>query len=322
MTNIPTPPTSVIETLSHAIRTADDKVDKIQSIQCPHVLTHSEKLYPLWLLTYWLELTHIRFIRERWNQAVQYLVKPNMKLRNGELSEEKAKEVCQKIQALPWDSLINGFNNQGQLFQLHTYCSQDWLSSIHINHMLDLLKNDLGLTTNMSTSIQHTYFTQQVSAAYYYGNETYLTSKSYRAICELAQDLATDIQNTLGMVANTNGNHWITLMVDFQTRKVYYGNSLGGIIDEELKRVYNWWFSLHNENVFEWVQMTITEQQDAYLCGLLAVNALAHVLDAKQFDLMDPKAVDAERINVLPHVINQHKRSDIKYDYGLQYITN
>ena len=171
VTNIPTPPTSVIETLSHAIRTAD-KADKIQLIRCPHALTHSEKLYPLWLLTYWLELTHIRFIRERWNQAVQYLVKPNMKLRNGGLSEEKPKEVCQEIQALPWDSLINGFDDQGQLFQLHTYCSQDWLSSVHINHMLDLLKNDLGLTTDMSTSIQHTYFTQQVSAAYYYCHDS------------------------------------------------------------------------------------------------------------------------------------------------------
>jgi Ulp1 protease family, C-terminal catalytic domain len=304
--NIPTPPTSVVETLSRAALSADE-TDKPQSIRCPHALTQSGKHYPPWLLTLWSELARVMFIKERWDRAVQYLVKPDTDLRNGGLSEEKAEEVCQEIQALPWDSLVKGFEDQGRLFQLHTYCSRDWLSSIHINYMLDLLKSDLGLTVDVSTSIRHTYLTQQVLAAYYYGNETYLTSKSYRAIRELAQDLATGIQDKLGTVLNVDGNHWIALMVDFQTRRVYYGNSLGGAINEELRVAYNWWFSLHNENAFEWVPMKITKQQDTYSCGLLAINALAHILDSKQFDLMDPKAVDAERINILSRIIDRHK---------------
>jgi hypothetical protein len=95
-------------------------------------------------------------------------------------------KVYQEIRALPWNALIKGFKDEGQLFQLHTYCSRDWLSSIHINHMLELLKNDLGITAEASTSIQHTYHAQQVLAAYYSRNEIYLTSKSYRSIREHA----------------------------------------------------------------------------------------------------------------------------------------
>lgn len=301
--DILTPPTSVIEMLSHAIPT----MDKIQSIQCPHTHTHSGKRYPLWLLTFWSELTHVRFIKERWNQAVQYLAKPDTDLTNSGLPIEKAKKVCQKILALPWNARISGFEDQDQLFQLHTFCSRDWLSSIHINLILDLLKNDLELTADTLTSIQHTYHAQQVLAAYYYGNETYLASKSYRTIRTHAQELATGVQNILGTVANVDGNHWIALMVDFRKRKVYYGNSLGGTIHEGLRVAYDWWFSMHNEKAFEWVPMKITKQRDRYSCGLLAVNALAHILDPKQFDLMDAKAVDAERINILSRIINWHK---------------
>jgi hypothetical protein len=69
---------------------------------------------------------------------------------------------------------------------------------------------------------------------------------------------------------------------------------------------YNWWFSEHNEHEFEWVPMDITKQEDQYSCGLLAVNALTHLLDPKKFDLMDAKAVDAKHINTLFRVISQH----------------
>jgi hypothetical protein len=304
--DIVTPPASVIETLSHAVLNAE-RTDKIQSIRCPHAPIHSGKHYPLWLLVFWSELVRIRLIRERWDKAVQYLATLDTGLRNSGLSEEKAREVCQDLQALPWDSVIEGFEDQGQLCQLHTYCSRDWLSSVHINQMLDLLKNDLGLAADASTSIQLTYFTQQVSAAYYYGSETYLKSKRYCAIHELAQNLATGIQDVLETVANVDSNHWIALMVNFRSKKVYYGNSQGGAVDEELRAAYDWWLSVHNETTFEWVRMKITKQRDTYSCGLLAANALAHILDPEQFDLTDPKTVDAERINILSRVINRHK---------------
>jgi hypothetical protein len=112
----------------------------------------------------------------------------------------------------------------------------------------------------------------------------------------------------LATVANVDGNHWIALMVDFQKKKVYYGNSLEHTINKEIRAAYDWWLSMHNEDMFEWAQMEITRQQDSYSCGLFAVNALAHALDPRQFNLMDPEAVDAERINILYRVINRHKK--------------
>lgn len=302
-----TPPTSVIKSLSHAVLTMD-KTDTIQSIACPHAPGHSRERYPLWLLTFWSELTHVGHIKTRWEQAVQYLAKPDTELRNSGVSEEKAEMVYQEIRALPWNALINGFDNQGQLFQLHTYCSRDWLSSVHIDHMLDLLKDDLGIPVNNMISVQHAWHAQQVLATYCYGTETYLTSKSCCALRKQAQDFATGIQDMLATVANVDGNHWIALMVDFRKKKVYYGNSLEHTINKEIRAAYDWWLSMHNEDMFEWAQMEITRQQDSYSCGLFAVNALAHALDPRQFNLMDPEAVDAERINILYRVINRHKK--------------
>lgn len=43
---------------------------------------------------------------------MQYLAKPDMELRNSGVLEEKVKMVYQEIQALPWNALINGFDNQ------------------------------------------------------------------------------------------------------------------------------------------------------------------------------------------------------------------
>jgi hypothetical protein len=300
-----TPPTSVIEALSRAVLSMDE-TDTIQSIQCPHASAHSRERYPLWLLTFWSELIHVRVIKRQWEQALQYLANPDTKLRNNRVSEEKANMVCQEIRALPWNAPINGFDNQGQLIQLHTYCSQDWLSSVHIDHMLNLLKNDLGIPVNNTIPVQHAWHAQQILATYYYGTETYLTSKSCYALCKQAQDLAMGIQDMLATVANIDGNHWIALMVDFQKKKVYYRNSLKHAINKEIRAAYDWWLSMHNEDMFEWAQMEITRQQDSYSCRIFAVNALAHALDSRQFNLMNPEAVDAERINILYCVISRH----------------
>jgi hypothetical protein len=48
----------------------------------------------------------------------------------------------------------------------------------------------------------------------------------------------------------------------------------------------------------------------------LAINALGHILDPEQFRLMDPKAVDAERINILLRIINRHKEK-VRYQVRL-----
>lgn len=186
------PPSPVIKALSHAILTAD-KLDKVQSLRCPHMAMCSGTLYPLWLLTFWSELARIRFIKERWEQAVLYLATPNA----SGLLAKRAEEVCQEIRDLPWDALIEGFEDQCPLFRLHTFCSQDWLTSVHINHMLDLLKYDLELGVNMdaSISIQPTYHSQQILDAYIGGDKLYLMSRRYHAIREHAQDLATGVQH-------------------------------------------------------------------------------------------------------------------------------
>jgi Ulp1 family protease len=112
----------------------------------------------------------------------------------------------------------------------------------------------------------------------------------------------------LGTVANVDGNHWVALLIDFRNHKVYYGDSMGGAINEELKVAYDWWLSMHDEKMFKWVPMDITSQQDRYSCGVLAVNALAHFLEPRQFDLMGARTVDAERINILSRVINWHNK--------------
>ena len=115
----------------------------------------------------------------------------------------------------------------------------------------------------------------------------------------LANDLIKN-QATLVMVQNltnvTGSPHWVPLALTTDEYTLLFGGSLGDELPEELRRAYTWWMVQHN--VFKSVQsenhtltkiatnnlitvnsLPIASQVDGHACGILANNALHHLIE-------------------------------------------
>jgi hypothetical protein len=92
--------------------------------------------------------------------------------------------------------------------------------------------------------------------------------------------------------------------MDFAQGTVFYGDSLGKKISDDLREVLDWWIHLHTGRLFDYRDLPIAHQQDGYSCGILAWHALvAFFFKGK---IIDPSCVAQERLKVLLRVAEKH----------------
>ena len=65
------PPDDILANLWHSV--LQTQSDVIKSIQCPHFMTAGGQQYPLWLVSFWVQLSSVRQTQENWKIAVQNL---------------------------------------------------------------------------------------------------------------------------------------------------------------------------------------------------------------------------------------------------------
>jgi hypothetical protein len=97
---------------------------------------------PLWVIHYWQEVVtlHTSHIIP-WRHAEINLQKISQTYK-GDNTAKTRKLVCQvynSLDSLMWSRNIEGFSNQDPIVNLHAYATNNWLSDIHENQMLDLL---------------------------------------------------------------------------------------------------------------------------------------------------------------------------------------
>ncbi|KAF8235774.1 hypothetical protein L208DRAFT_1422280 [Tricholoma matsutake] len=176
---------------------------------------------------------------------------------------------------------IQGFSTSVGTEYLAAYATIEWLNNEHMTHMLDLLRCDV-IWQGLSQRV-----------------EKYTSHRSYRWICGQGQALGMGAHKQLVSIRNVGKNHWIALVMDFTQGTVFYGDSLGKKISDNLHEVLDWWTHLHTGNLFDYCDLPITYQQDNYSCGLLAWNALAVFLLEGMHTLVDPSCVAQECLKVL-----------------------
>ena len=73
------------------------------------------------------------------------------------------------------------------------------------------------------------YFTPKLLEAFN-DQGLYGTGKEQRYdwLGRLGEELATGEKGVLGFIANVNGNHWVTVMVDAITGVIWHGDPMGG----------------------------------------------------------------------------------------------
>ncbi|KAF8879417.1 hypothetical protein CPB84DRAFT_1632094, partial [Gymnopilus junonius] len=204
---------------------------------------------------------------------------------------------------------VKGFPASVTTDTLAAYATKDWLKDEHENQMLYLLEHQLTRSQNNDgIHISNTFFFMKLMEIYHQPdhNEHYLNYANLAWLRNLGQELGTGVLDKLTSIVNIGENHWIAVVVDFQSAEILYGDSLGSTITEEFEETLTWWTFHHTAQHFPVKNLPIMHQRDGYSCSLLTWNALASKLLPEQYSLMDSGSVADKRLKVFLQIIEHH----------------
>ncbi|KAJ7196687.1 hypothetical protein GGX14DRAFT_672342 [Mycena pura] len=296
-----TPPLPIINALIKTLENSDDAM-AYQSIAFAHLPTHKET-YPLYFLTYWVELPALRQKQEAWKTAVDSLRKRAARDGSGQ-----AEKLAGRMLRLRWDSTLRGFDECGPLDGLLKLCGKAWLETSQVNQMLEIIEKETHPSIH-GIRILPSDHAQRILSLYDDEEDDYDTNPCYADLHEQGIDLTVgDIQEA-ATVANINRNHWVALVVDFPEKRVMYGDSLQGDVHPKLQAAYNSWISRYDATEFQWASLPITPQPDGCNCAIFAVNAVAHRIDGRKYPLLgtDTSGGPGERLRMLEKILDVHE---------------
>jgi hypothetical protein len=301
---IPAPPSTLLQDLvaclasTHALTTG--------SLACQDLRSTETNYFPLWLLTYWIEVNRIIRIQDCWSKADRSLKRLS---KGPEEVQELVEQVYNALDNLPWSGLTRGFTDATDITNLHKFATSAWLGGENKEQMLDLLRCDVLNYSNDSTRIrvEHTHFTRSLSRAF--SRRQARPRKGY--LHRTGQLLASGVMTHVACIANYKDVHWVALVIDFMTKSIWYGDSLGWKLEADLGEVLEWWISGYSEVTFTYRTLPITHQSDTHSCGLLAWNSLAHFLLPERHPLMDPASIQTERLHMLLRICEHQRKTGL-----------
>lgn len=178
--------------------------------------------FPLWVLTFWeamvtLYMNHI----DPWIKAMTHL---NI-LNQIHSSHDKKFLIKQAQDLFPlvcWLLPVMSFSgNIGDISNLSTFCSRNWLSDIKIAQMLKLLDLELGVFAEFGqVHIASPFFFQKL---YVICMESSLNPGMYDApvnswIKEIGSKFAKGEKENLATVAFIDSNHWVGIIIEWNTK--------------------------------------------------------------------------------------------------------
>jgi hypothetical protein len=307
---IPVPlPTTVAE-LSHECKSAVHSGN--QSVCCVHISgLATRKRLPLWVIPYWAEVINLRSSsREHWVRAEAALRKRNQVWRDPaefNTSLTVIEEAYNILSALPWSGEIHGFDNTEPIHSLASYATHQWMSDVHENQMLDILRRSLMLRGESGFEIENLAFIPVLEQAYKHRESgEYEEIRYFRRVRGVGQALSCGARKALGLLANIGNKHWVAVMLDFDGDQILYGDSMGNCIPKALREMFDWWTYHHTGRTFTHARLRICHQLDGFSCGLLAFNALGHHFLPETFPLIDTADVDNERLKIFLKVARRH----------------
>ena len=299
---IPVPPISVVKQLA-----SDPALTSAKSVICIHAPGSSNMRIPLWVITYWLETICIKPIKQKWVVAEEKL--QSLKQRRDWTVETLAliKRVYNMLGCLSWNEDISGFSTKIPTHYLSTYLTTDWLSDLHESQLLDLLRQEIHQKgkDDLEVVVGDVFFISKLKEMKNQPSN-YASSPQYAWLRKKGQEFGDGTFNTFVVISNIRGNHWISVVIDFEASHIYYGDSLGIIIDEELEDALTWWIHYHTGRNFTVENLLITRQQDAHSCGVLAWNAIMVHLFPETHQLFNPQSIVYKRLKIFLQIANRH----------------
>lgn len=163
--------------------------------------------------------------------------------------------------------------------------------------------------------VEHTHFASILLDAFKSGTEAYLGNQSFGWLRHLGEDLQENKSTLITAVhlrELSNMAHWTSLTI--QKATILFGDSFGNKMPGKLHDACLWWLRQHHIGDFTEAEVTfhtlpITAQLDSHSCGILADNALDHLISGGQHPLLGPSPSDiiAQRLqrflSVARHII-------------------
>ena len=279
-------------------------------MKCQHAPSASRQNLPVWVIPYWAEVLELRStFRKAWLRAEEFIrlrKKVWKKTVGGESTDEIMQQGYDMLSCLQWFGNIRGFDHEEPLSMVATYASRMWLSTMHENQILDLLRRDV-LFQGLKAEIANMAFFETLRKAYNCRDTgEYDESRFFAWIRGIGKALVAGEWDRLGTMVHIGGDHWVAIALDFEQSLVWYGDSFGRKPVEEVTSVLDWWTFHHTGCKFAYRNMKISTQTDGFSCGLLGSNALAHFYLPETHPLIDVATVDTERVRILLKVGQRH----------------
>ncbi|CAK5283597.1 unnamed protein product [Mycena citricolor] len=310
------PPDNVVSAIcQHIIKGILNGVDIAPTIQCVH-LGPDREVVPLWITSYWMDLTDVRKSHSRWSRAklviTTALRKSTVTLRPDSRAP-LSRQIFDLLSLVSWTENTRGFENSGPILELSWYIGRSWFTDAQEGHMLELLRADLlGTGSVFEDEICDVWMINKIRDGFQnsdaYGSTRALSGSAH----QLGQVLSSGERHRVGMIINLSNTHWVACVVDACKDVILYGDSLQngkshGPRPEE-KSVLSWWTKFHTGRDFEWGRLDTARQEDGYNCGLFAINALSHFFFPHKYDLLssNTSSGDIARLEMLKKILNKH----------------
>ncbi|RDB20753.1 hypothetical protein Hypma_012086, partial [Hypsizygus marmoreus] len=296
-----------LEQISHQIYQSH-KLNQAASIQYLHVPTScGRELFPLWVVTFWCEVSRLRqYVKEPWERAQLWLEKKGSMYRKPEM-----RRVCEEAHAalriLPWAGNTFGFTDNEPVTRLAEYLSDVWLSTVHVDQQLDLLRRDvLRSGTDLKCEIVNLAFFVKVLELYRDRNRVPYTAdqRGARHVWAVGEELAKDVRSRICGIVNVEESHWVAVAIEVLDLIVWYGDARGGS-NSEVCEALEWWICQHVKKEFRHKPLPITRQRDSHSCSVLALNATGYFCLPGKVHLLEPSDTAYERIACFARVVKR-----------------
>ena len=227
----------------------------------------------------------IKKISTKWVKSRDWIA-VQLKQRKSVERRQLAQTASIMLTNLSWGkSKPEEYSEGGPNHGLWHYLGSNWLASDEMDDLLELVRGDILDSPESCTNfhIQNTYFTNKLLSAFESGVD-YHSKKAFAWLRSLGEDLSTEGSSLLTIVhlgAITESPHWVPLTI--KKGEIAYGDSFGTGMPTKLEATCRWWLQQHDlsptPQPISIRRLPITSQIDGHSCGILAHNALQHLVD-------------------------------------------
>jgi hypothetical protein len=136
---LPLPPLSILKHLPHAT-----ELRNAQSIICQHIPNLTGLCFPLWIITYWVEVACIGTVKNKWILAEEAMELQNVGKHRTDATKDLITQAYNALATISWSATVQGFSGSVSAEYLAAYMTKTWLTDEHENQMLRLLRLELA----------------------------------------------------------------------------------------------------------------------------------------------------------------------------------